>query len=359
MRRPLLKVNAHIHLPPNFSAFSTVDEALDQAEYEGVEILGASNYYDFTVYGPFAEKAAAKGIEPLFGMEIVCRIASLADQGIKINDPGNPGKMYICGKALTRYRNPSPRAAELLHTIRSGDEKRIRQMVDLLADVFQSAGIDVGLSAASIIDDVAQRFSVDACTVVLQERHVAQAFQEALFSAVPMGSRSEQMTALFGSTSQTDPSDAVAVQADIRTNLMKAGRPAFVEENFVTFEEASELITELGGIVCYPVLADGMNPMSEFEADPINLGHRLMDLGITAAEFIPNRNKALVLTEYVKVLDGMGFSLSAGTEHNTTEKLAILPTCRGGESIPEVARRLFVHGALRQLKHQNAVAIEG
>jgi len=30
---------------------------------------------------------------------------------------------------------------------------------------------------------------------------------------------------------------------------MKAGRGAFVEERFVTFEEARDLIVELGGIV--------------------------------------------------------------------------------------------------------------
>jgi hypothetical protein len=357
MSSGLPKVNTHIHLPPNFSAFSTVDEALDQAASEGVEILGASNYYDFSIYKPFAEAALAQGIEPLFGIEIVCRIASLAEQGIKINDPGNPGKMYICGKALTRFQNPTPRAQALLDTIRSGDEARISRMVELLTSVFQESGIDASLDSRSIVFSVAEKFGVPESTVVLQERHVAQAFQEALFDRVDVAERADRMAKLFKTPSKADPSDSVAIQAEIRTHLMKAGRSAFVEENFVTFEEAKELITELGGIVCYPVLADGMNPISEFEADPINLAHRLMDLGISSAEFIPNRNKAEVLSNYVGVLEAMHFALSAGTEHNTTEKIAVVPQCKGGEPIPDLVQQLFVHGALRQVKHQKAILV--
>jgi hypothetical protein len=194
----LPRVNTHIHLPPNFSAFGTVDEALDQAASERIEILGASNYYDFTVYGPFAEKAEAKGIRPLFGIEIVCRIGYLADRGIKINDPGNPGKMYLCGKALTRFQHPTPRARVLLDTIRTGDEGRIGTMVGLLSELFRQSGIEIDLDAAAIVARVAERFGVPACTVVLQERHVAQAFQEALFAATLPEERADRMATLFG-----------------------------------------------------------------------------------------------------------------------------------------------------------------
>jgi len=352
-------VNTHIHLPPNFSAFNTVDEALDQAKAEGVEILGASNYYDFTVYGPFAEKAYARGIHPLFGMEIVCRIESLAQQGIKINDPGNPGKMYICGKALTKFQHPTPRAAQLLHTIRSGDEARISKMVDLLRGLFHEAGIETDLTARGIVSDVANAFGVPESTVVLQERHVAQAFQSVFFTDVPIADRAERMGVLFMAAPKANPNDAVAVQAEIRTHLMKAGRGAFVEERFVTFEEARDLIVELGGIVCYPVLADGMNPISEFEANPKLLASYLTDLDIQAVEFIPNRNDPKVLTEYVNVLNANDFLISAGTEHNTTDRIAIVPVCKGGAPIPLLVEDLFVQGALQQRDHQRAIAVEG
>ena len=36
--------NGHIHLPPNFSAFESVRQAVDLAAEQGVTVLGASNY---------------------------------------------------------------------------------------------------------------------------------------------------------------------------------------------------------------------------------------------------------------------------------------------------------------------------
>jgi len=346
-------VNTHIHLPPNFSAFNTVDEALQQASSEGVEILGASNYYDFTVYESFAKKAASKGIEALFGIEIVCRIESLAEQGIKINDPGNPGKMYICGKALRKFEHPTPRASQLLHAIRSGDQARMGAMVELLSRAFLKAGIEIELDADSIVRDVAVKFGVSEETVVLQERHVAQAFQEAFFDLTPLDQRAEPLTTLFQTAANADPNDAVGVQAEIRTHLMKAGRVAYIDERFVTFEEARELIQELGGILCYPIIADGMTPISGFETDPNDLARRLRDLDIGAVEFVPNRNSPRVLSEYVDVLTRAGFTLSAGTEHNTTERIPLVPQCKGGQPVPEAAQKLFVRGAFRQSEHQH------
>src|SRR5689334_12335888 len=97
------RVNSHIHLPPNFSAFDSVGEAVQRAADEGVLVLGASNYYDYTIYREFAREAAPRSIFPLFGIEIIVLIEELARAGVKINDPGNPGKMYLCGKGISRF----------------------------------------------------------------------------------------------------------------------------------------------------------------------------------------------------------------------------------------------------------------
>jgi hypothetical protein len=51
--KEMLKNNAHIHLPPNFSAFETVEQAVDLAAAQGVRVLGVSNYYDYAVYDDF------------------------------------------------------------------------------------------------------------------------------------------------------------------------------------------------------------------------------------------------------------------------------------------------------------------
>ena len=57
-----MKVNAHIHLPPNFSAFDSVEQALALASEQGIDALGASNYYDYSVYSEFADEALRRGI---------------------------------------------------------------------------------------------------------------------------------------------------------------------------------------------------------------------------------------------------------------------------------------------------------
>ena len=96
-------VNAHVHLPPNFSAFERVEQAVDLAARQGVKLLGASNYYDYSIYASFAGLALASGIYPLFGLEILCLVEDLRQAGILVNDPANPGRMYLCGKGITRF----------------------------------------------------------------------------------------------------------------------------------------------------------------------------------------------------------------------------------------------------------------
>ena len=51
--------NLHIHLPPNFGAIASVDDAIAKAKDENIVALCASNYYDHAIYRPFARAAAA------------------------------------------------------------------------------------------------------------------------------------------------------------------------------------------------------------------------------------------------------------------------------------------------------------
>lgn len=347
-----MNANTHIHLPPNFSAFTSVNHAVDAAAREGLTLLGASNYHDFTVYDDFQRLAQQRGILPLFGIEIMARDAGLAERGIKANDPGNPGKVYICGKAITRFRDITPEAARLMDRIRRGDAERMREMTARLSAVFEARGLPVGIGADDVVDMVARHTGAPLGTIILQERHVARAFQEAVFSIVSEADRASRLSAVFGAPLTKNPSDPVAVQGEIRTHLMKAGLPAFVEESFVTVEEAIGLILELGGIPCYPVLADGAVPICAFEAPVSSLIGRLSAWSIRAAEFIPARNTPEVLEEYVTALRDAGFIVTAGTEHNTLDPLPLTPACKGGAPIPPAARTIFEEGARALREHQ-------
>ena len=250
------RVNTHVHMPPNFSAFETVGQAVSMAAQQGVLVLGAGNYYDYRPYAEFSEAAQKAGVFPLFGTEIIALQRDLMDQGIRVNDPGNPGKTYVCGKGITRFEGLSPRARQLLDTIRGNDSRRMAEMTAKMAQVFASHGVAAGLDADKVIDRVAARHGCRRDTVVLQERHVAQAFQERFFDLVPPERRGESLRKLFGAEPKVRPTDVVGVQNEFRSHLMKSGKPCFVPEQYVSLPEARELIRQLGGIECYPVVAD-------------------------------------------------------------------------------------------------------
>jgi hypothetical protein len=349
--QPRPRVNSHVHLPPNFSAFETVDQAVELTAVQRVSVLGVSNYYDYDVYGDFTQLARRRGIFPLFGLEIISLIGRLVRDGTKINDPGNPGKMYICGKGITRFAPMNEPARQLLDLIRRNDSTRMKAVVDRLREIFDRNGIATGLNESAVIDRVVARHRVPRQRVYLQERHAGQAFQEKFFEAVSEADRAAALARLFGTASKA-PSDPVVVQNEIRSHLMKSGKPAYIDETFVTFEQAYTLILELGGIPVYPVLADGANPICQFE-DPVEkLIENIKSMGVYCAEFIPIRNSPQVLSRYVTAMRKAGIVVTAGTEHNTLELLPIEPTCLKGVPIPEELKEIFWEGACVIAAHE-------
>jgi hypothetical protein len=349
-RRPL--VNSHIHLPPNFSAFTTVQQVVDLATAQKIGALGVSNYYDFEVYADFMTLAAKHAIFPLLGLEIISLADNLVRENVKINDPGNPGKFYICGKGITRFAPMNTKASELLGTIRKNDSTRMAAMVNRLAAIFDRHDIKTGLTEQSVIDRVAARNQVPRNRVYLQERHICQAFQEKLFDLVLPEKRAAAMEHLFGTPTKSKIDDFIAIQNEIRSQLMKAGKPAYVDETFVNFEQAYQLILELGGIPFYPTLADGAKPICGYE-DPVEkLITNIKSAGVYCAEFIPIRNSLEVLRQYVTAMRAANIVVTAGTEHNTLELLPIEPTCLKGVPIPEDLKDIFWEGACVVAAHQ-------
>lgn len=340
--RPL--VNAHIHLPPNFSAFDSIRQVIELAEQQDVRVLGVSNYYDFSVYQRFEQLSRRAGIFPFFGLEIIAMEQSLKAANIRVNDPGNPGKFYICGKGITEFMTLSPKAGELMGLIRQNDIERITKMITKMEEIFSNNGAGTNLTYEKIVERVAGRHGCDPGVVYLQERHVARAFQEIFFEKVPAKQRPQKLQTICGSDCPK-PDDPVTVQGFIRSNLMKAGKPCFVKESFVSLSQAKELIAELGGIVCYPVLADGAKKRCEWELSVDGLINSLKENNIQMAEFIPIRNSPETLSEYVVGLREAGIAIVAGTEHNTLDMLPLEPECAGGENISEPLKDIFLEGA--------------
>jgi hypothetical protein len=345
-------VNSHIHLPPNFSAFDTVEQAVSLAADQRIGVLGISNYYDFNVYGDFVDRARTHGIFPLFGLEIISMQALLRDAGIRVNDPGNPGKTYLCGKGISRFDAMSPEAKRLSGVIRQNDSQRMAVMIDRMRSVLSSRGLDCDVDEQAVVDTIARRHGRPRETVYLQERHLSQAFQEALFERVPPAERIRRLPELLGAdTKLTNPRDHVGLQNELRSQLMKAGKPAFVEESFLSFSEARRLVLELGGIPSYPVLADGASPVCEFESHLDKLIDELRERDVHAVEWIPVRNKRSVVADYVTKMRVAGLAVTAGTEHNTLDLIPFDPACKDGE-VPSSIREVFWEGACVVAAHQ-------
>jgi hypothetical protein len=183
---------------------------------------------------------------------------------------------------------------------------------------------------------VAKRHGCPRERIYLQERHVCQAFQEAIFARVPAAERIEKLTRAFGLATppKFGPEEAVKIQNEIRAQLMKAGKPAYVAETFVNFEQAQRLILEMGGIPAYPTLADGTSPICPFEEPVEKLIADIKARGFECAEFIPIRNTPEVLTQYVRAMRAAGLVVTGGTEHNTLDLLPIEPTCVKALAVP-------------------------
>jgi hypothetical protein len=348
--RPL--ANTHVHVPPNFSAFDSVEDAVRGAAAEGVRVMGVSNFHDHRIYRRFADASIAAGIVPLFGVELISVDDDLLATATKVNDPGNPGRIYLCGKGASPFRPRTSTAEALMRRARAADADRMRRMVPLLRDRFAEAGLRTGLTDEGIAEDVAERAGVPRDWVVLQERHVAQAFQEALFLVLAPDRRAPVLQRAFGGASGAPVEDAVAVQGEIRARLMKAGRPAFVPESPVSFADAYRLVLELDAIPCYPTLADGASPVCQWETPPETLAQRVLARGLHAAELIPIRNRPEVVDAYVTAFRAAGIIVTAGTEHNTSQRIPMEPLCVDGSRPSDAVRDIFWEGTCVVAAHQ-------
>jgi hypothetical protein len=347
-------VNTHVHVPPNFSAFASVEDVIVTAAAEGAKAVGISNFFDQQVYSRFAQRAADAGVLALYGLEFITLIDDLAEAGIRVNDPANPGRMYLCGKGIDPFKEKSDAAATIAASIRSGNDERAARMVEQLTAWFGRCGLESGLSADAIAADVAAAAGVPVEWVSLQERHIARAYEQAL-SRLPLPERAAVLERAYGGPSRVAPDDAVALQGEIRSRLIKVGTPGFVAEVPLAFEDAYSYVLAMDGIPTYPTLADGVDPVCPFEASPTELAAELLARGIHAAELIPIRNTSGSVDAYVTAFTQSGIIVMAGTEHNTADRIPLAVACTDGPVSPG-ARQAFFEATCVVAAHQHLVA---
>lgn len=372
----MIKTNAHLHSPYSFSAFTSIDQALDMAVAEGVKVVGINDFYTAAGYDAWAEGCKTRGLYPLFNIELISLNEADQKAGRRVNDPGNPGRTYISGKGLRQpFTLDEPFAGLLAGVLKESNDQVVAMLNKLNAlPAMQEAGIQLDLEW--ILANLTQG--------MFRERHLAKAirlkvaeatgFREAQSTspdksqssdAIATGSNADAfkilMEKIFGGKElKSNPSDIAGVENEIRGNLLKAGGAAFVPETpeaFLPVESVQAIILAGGGIPTYPFLADdAKGGYTDFEGNLEEVAKELSERGFHSVEFITTRNGVELLEKYAAYLHDQGFVVTFGSEHNTPAMEPIELFARNSTPLTDKLQQINFEGACVIAAHQHLVA---
>ena len=337
--------NLHVHTNESFSVFRSPSEAVWHSAREGLAVLGINDHYTVAGHEEFRRACAVAGIRPAFSLEAVAMDRAALAAGLLLNDPDNPGRVYLCGKGVTRRPPEDSPAMQALARMRGALAGRNREMAGRVAALFrQRLGADG--PAWEAVRALAPRGNVT-------ERHVARAAFLRLgeLAAGQAASAAALAEWLCAAEPPAGAGDA-ALQIFIRARLLKAGAPCYLPESeaaFVPFEELRGIFLAFGAIPTYPVLG---NPVTAGERDLEKLLDGLAARGIFAVEVIPHRNTRERLAEIVAAARRRWWPVFNGTEHNTPEARPMLDPC----ALDPEFEPHFAASAALLLGHQRLVA---
>lgn len=350
-----VNVNAHLHTPYSFSAFDSIPQALDMAVDENVKVVGINDFYSLKGYAEWNDECARRNLYPLFNIEFISLQQEDQKNGIRVNDPNNPGRTYISGKGLAFPVILEGKPAQELEAVAEESNSQVRSMCAKLNEVL--ADNDAGFKL-----DISQ-IEKDLTKGSIRERHLAKALRLAAYAH--FGNDEEKIKVFFGKIFggkelKSPVGDFAGVENEIRGNLLKAGGAAFVAEDpkaFLPMDTVRDIILAAGGLPTYPFLADdAKGGFTDFEEDIAKTAKILKDRGIYSTEFITTRNSIKVLEEYTGYLWDNGFVVTFGTEHNTPAMEPVELFARGGAPLTDRLKQLNYFGACVVAAHQDAVA---
>ena len=323
----MFDVNAHIHTPYSFSAFSSVEEALEHAAAEGVKVVGINDFYSTDGYGAWKEGCAARKLYPLFGIEFISLNAEDQAAGLRVNDPNNPGRTYISGKGLAYPVILKGEPLRQLEAVRAESNAQVEQMCAKLNEWLKAEGKGIQLDFNEIRENLTKGS--------IRERHLAKALRMAMCP---------------------DEENPAKVENELRSKLLKAGGPAFVPESpeaFLPMKTVQEIIEAAGGIPTYPFLADdAKGNFTDFEGDLMKAADTLKNRGFRSVEFITTRNTTAVLEQYAGYLEDEGFIVSFGSEHNTPAMEPVKLHTRDAAELSPKLKAINWRGACAIAAHQ-------
>jgi len=344
------EANGHIHTPYSFSAFLALETAFNMADKENIAVLGINDFYVTDGYNAFHQGCIKHNIFPLFNIEFIGLLKEEQKKGIRINDPNNPGRIYFSGKGLDYPFSTGWIQKRQLRRVINESQNQVKAMIEKLNALIKRENPSLRLSYDKIKKDYAHD--------LVRERHIAKALRE--LAIENFNSPEQQLhfleTLYDGKKSKTGFSNPAALENEIRSNLLKSGGAAFVEEDedsFMELKKIIKIIIKSGGIPCYPVLLDDPSgKCTEFETDPDKLYMSLKNMGIECIELIPGRNDLNILKDFVEFFHNKGFIITFGTEHNTPEMIPLTVSARGSVPLDESLKKIAWEGACIIAAHQ-------
>jgi hypothetical protein len=351
----ITKVNAHLHTPYSFSAFNDVNQALDMAVAEEVRVVGINDFYTTAGYDAWAAGCKERGLYPLFNIEFISLNEADQKAGLRVNDPGNPGRTYLSGKGLSYPFKLSEPFATQLAEVSAEANAQVEAMCGKVNEILIASNAGFILDFGWIKDTLTMGS--------IRERHLAKALRLKVYEACANNQIDIRILfhKLFGGKELKSPiSDVAGVENEIRANLLKAGGGAFVPEDpkaFLPMQTVCDIIVAAGGIPTYPFLADdAKGGYTDFEGDLERVVKQLTERGFHSVEFITTRNSIELLEKYAAYLHEQGFVVTFGSEHNTPAMEPVELFARNSTPLTERLLQINYEGACVVAAHQHLVA---
>jgi len=349
-----LLVNGHFHTPFSFSAFTEIEQVFRMAVTEGVQVLGINDFYTTDGYAEFVELAQKYRIFPLFNIEFMSLQKDLQAEGIRVNDPANPGRTYMSGKGLTQPLQIGNLEFALLEQVLQESNIQSAEMIEKLNAFLKE--LNAGFSFT--FDELKAKYAKN----MLRERHIAKALRISIDENfdTPEEKKAFYKQLFSGKEVKSNLNDAAGLENEIRGNLLKTGGRAFVPEDpkaFLSLQQVKDVIISAGGIPCYPVLLDdAKGNFTDYERSKKSLYEVLVSKGIYSVELIPGRNTFPILKDFVTYFQSKDFLITFGTEHNTPQLDPVKVSCSGGIPLDADLERIGFEGACILAAHQYLVA---
>lgn len=320
------------------------------AKDEEITVLGINDFFVTDGYREFYDHAVKNNIFPLFNIEFIGLLKKEQKEGIRINDPNNPGRTYFSGKGLDHPVHLDTKYKMTLEILKLESQKQVVLMIEKLNDHLKKIKSNLSFS----YDDIKANYAKE----LVRERHIATALRVEINKlGYPEIKLQDFLKQLYnGKESKVDHANHAAFEGELRSNLLKAGGVAFVPEDdraFLEIPEVIDIVLHAGGIPTYPVLLDNSaGEITEFEKDYDRLYKRMTGLGVYSVELIPNRNKLEVLEEFVAFFHDKGFIVTFGTEHNSPDLIPLTITTRGNVPVSNKLLKIGYEGACVIAAHE-------